>query len=87
MAHFPLSFFKADPLCIAIWSVFVAFDFILRLIRVGMMRVSLVVDVLCMDLNNPATDTSGSEFQVTSSPTLKRFAIFILFDARARGLS
>ena len=37
----------------------IAFDFILRLIRVGVMRVSFVVDVLCMDLNNPAADTSG----------------------------
>jgi len=37
----------------------IAFDFILRLIRVGVMRVSFVVDVLCMDLDNPAADTSG----------------------------
>ena len=37
----------------------IAFDFILRLIRVGVMCVSFVVDVLCMDLNNPAADTSG----------------------------
>ena len=37
----------------------IAFDFILRLIRVGVMRVSFVGDVLCMDLDNPAADTSG----------------------------
>jgi hypothetical protein len=37
----------------------VAFNFILRFIRIGMMRVSLVVDVLCMDLNDPAADSSG----------------------------
>jgi len=37
----------------------IAFDFILRLIRVGVMRVSFVVDVLFMDLDDPAADTAG----------------------------
>jgi hypothetical protein len=37
----------------------IAFDFILRLIRVGVMRVSFVVDVVCVNPDNPAADTSG----------------------------
>jgi hypothetical protein len=38
---------------------FIAFDFIVRLIRAGMMRVSFVICVLCMDFDNPAADVSG----------------------------
>jgi hypothetical protein len=37
----------------------VAFDFILRLIFSGMMSVALVIRVLRMDLDNPATDVTG----------------------------
>jgi hypothetical protein len=37
---------------------FIAFDLILRFIRAGVVRVSLVVDVVCMDLDNPAADMS-----------------------------
>ena len=37
----------------------IAFDFILRLIRVGVMRVSFVVDVVRVNPDDPAADTSG----------------------------
>jgi hypothetical protein len=63
----------------------VAFDFILRFIRVGMMRVSLVVDVLCMDLNNPAVGTSGLGIPAHVVADFEAFRHFILSDARARG--
>jgi hypothetical protein len=36
-----------------------AFDFVLRLVRCGVMSMPLVVQVLRMDLDNPATDMSG----------------------------
>lgn len=38
---------------------FIAFDLVLRLVVTGVMGVSLVVDILCVDLDNPATDMSG----------------------------
>lgn len=38
---------------------FIAFDFILGLILTGVMRVSFVIHILCMDLDNPAADMSG----------------------------
>ena len=37
----------------------VAFDFVLRLVRCGVMSMPLVVQVRRMDLDNPATDMSG----------------------------
>jgi hypothetical protein len=37
----------------------VAFDFVLRLVLGGVMRVALVIRVLRMDLDNPAADMPG----------------------------
>jgi hypothetical protein len=37
----------------------VALDFILRIIRAGVMSVSLVIGVSCMDLDDPAADLTG----------------------------
>ena len=59
----------------------IAFDFILRLIRVGVMRVSFVVDVLCMDLNNPAADASGLGIPGDVVADFETFRHFILLDA------
>jgi hypothetical protein len=36
----------------------IAFDFVLRLVLGGMMRVALVIDILRMDLDDPAADVS-----------------------------
>jgi hypothetical protein len=38
---------------------FIAFDFILRLIRAGVMSISFVLRVLCMNFDNSAADVSG----------------------------
>jgi hypothetical protein len=38
---------------------FIAFYFVLRLVLAGVMRVPLVIDVLRMDLDNPAADMPG----------------------------
>jgi hypothetical protein len=37
----------------------IALDFILRIIRAGVMSVSLVIGVSCMDLDDPAADMTG----------------------------
>lgn len=38
---------------------FIALDFILRIVATGVMRVSLVIHILRMDLDNPAADQPG----------------------------
>ena len=38
---------------------FIAFDFVLRLIGIGMMAVSFVVDVVRVNPDNPASDAPG----------------------------
>ena len=38
---------------------FIAFDFVLRLIGIGMMAVSFVVDVVRVNPDNPAADAPG----------------------------
>jgi hypothetical protein len=60
---------------------FIAFDFILRLIGVSVMRVSFVVDVLSMHFDNPAADTSGLGVPDDVIADLEAFRHFILFDA------
>lgn len=58
----------------------VAFDFILRFIRVGVMCVPFVVDVLHMDLDDPATDTSGLGIPAHVVADFEAFRHFILSD-------
>ena len=53
-----MNFVKANPLCMAIWSVR-AFDFVLWVIFAGMMCIPLVIHVFCMDPDDPAAHTSG----------------------------
>ena len=60
---------------------FIALDFILRLIGIGVMRVSLVVDVFCMHLDDPAADASGLGIPGDVVADFETFRHFILLDA------
>jgi hypothetical protein len=59
---------------------FIALDFILRLIGIGAMRVSFVVDVSCMHLDNPAADASGLGIPGDVVADFEAFRHYILFD-------
>lgn len=53
-------------------------DLVLRIIFAGAMSVALVINILCMNLMIVPLTWPASEFQVTRSPTLNRFAIMDL---------
>jgi hypothetical protein len=59
---------------------FIALDFILRLIGIGAMRVSFVVDVSCMHLDNRATDASGLGIPGDVVADFEAFRHFMLLD-------
>jgi len=54
-----------------------AFDFILRLVRAGVMRVSLIVHVARMDFDDPAADVPGLGIPGHMVANLKRFAMSV----------
>ena len=44
------TFLSAAPLCIATWSVLSLLISVLRIIRAGVVRISLVIDIFCIHL-------------------------------------
>jgi hypothetical protein len=60
----------------------VAFDFILRLIFSGMMSVALVIRILRMDPDNPATDVTGLGIPSDVITLFEMFSHLILANAQ-----
>ena len=57
---------------------FIALDFILRFLRIGVMGVSFVAHVSRMHLDNPAADASGLGIPADVVADFKAFRHFIL---------
>ena len=62
---------------------FIALDFILRLIRTGVMSVSFVADIPRMHLDNLAADASGFGIPAHVVADFEAFRHFMLFDVPA----
>jgi len=56
---------------------FIALDFILWLLGIGVMGVSFVIHVSLMDLDNPAADASGLGIPADAVANFKPFRHFI----------
>ena len=63
---------------------FIAFNFTLRLVLTGVMRVPLVIHVSLMDFDNPAADMSGLGIPGNVIADFEAVCHLILFNGRRR---